>query len=40
MTHLYGFDGSEAPANTLGIALSARDHAYERMKTCGLKARR
>lgn len=40
MTHLYGFDGSEAPANTLGIALSVRDHAYERMKACGLKARR
>jgi hypothetical protein len=40
MTHLYGFDGSEAPANTLGVALSVRDHAYERMKACGLEARR
>jgi hypothetical protein len=39
MTNLYGFDGSEAPANTLGVTASVRDHAYERMKECGLKAR-
>jgi hypothetical protein len=40
MTHLYGFDGSEAPANTLGITAAVRAEAYERMKACGLKARR
>lgn len=39
MTNLYGFDGSEAPANTLGVTAAVRDHAYERMKACGLKAR-
>lgn len=40
MTTLYGFDGSEAPANTLGVTAAVRDHAYDRMKACGLKARR
>lgn len=40
MTHLYGFDGSEAPANTLGITNAMRGYAYDRMKACGLKARR
>jgi len=40
MTHLYGFDGSEAPANTLGITTPMRGYAYDRMKSCGLKARR
>ena len=40
MTHLYGFDGSPAPANTLGITPSVRADAYERMKSCGLRARR
>lgn len=40
MTHLYGFDGSEAPANTLGITTAVRGYAFERMKACGLKARR
>ncbi len=39
MTNLYGFDGSEAPANTLGVTAAVRDHTYARMKTCGLKAR-
>lgn len=39
MTHLYGFDGSEAPANTLGITYGQRGEAYQRMKECGLKAR-
>ncbi|MCH2187897.1 PEGA domain-containing protein [Myxococcota bacterium] len=40
MTHLYGFDGSEAPANTLGIAPAVRSYAYDRMKSCGLRARK
>ena len=40
MTHLYGFDGSEAPNNTLGITRKVRGYAYDRMKECGLKARR
>jgi hypothetical protein len=40
MTHLYGFDGSDAPANTLGITKEMRGYAYDRMKQCGLKTRR
>lgn len=40
MTHLYGFDGSEAPANTLGVTNAMRGYAYDRMKACGLEARR
>ncbi|MAJ59558.1 MAG: hypothetical protein CBC48_06025 [bacterium TMED88] len=40
MTHLYGFDGSDAPANTLGIAPTVRSYAYDRMKGCGLRARK
>ncbi|MDG2049697.1 MAG: PEGA domain-containing protein [Myxococcota bacterium] len=40
MTHLYGFDGSDAPANTLGIAPAVRSYAYDRMKNCGLRARK
>ena len=40
MTHLYGFDGSDAPANTLGIAPAVRSYAYDRMKSCGLRARK
>jgi hypothetical protein len=39
MTHLYGFDGSSAPANTLGITHAMRGYAYDRMKQCGLRAR-
>lgn len=38
MTRLYGFDGSDAPANTLGITEGMRPYAYDRMKSCGLKA--
>jgi hypothetical protein len=38
MTRLYGFDGSDAPANTLGVTESMRPYAYDRMKSCGLKA--
>jgi hypothetical protein len=37
MIHLYGFDGSDAPANTLGITPSMRGYAYDRMKGCGLR---
>ncbi len=40
MTHLYGFDGSDAPANTLGVTPGMRGYAYDRMKGCGLKTRR
>jgi hypothetical protein len=39
MTHLYGFDGSDAPANTLGVTFGMRGYAYDRMKGCGLKVR-
>jgi hypothetical protein len=39
MSHLYGFDGSSAPANTLGITPAMRGYAYDRMKQCGLKTR-
>jgi hypothetical protein len=39
MTHLYGFDGSDAPANTLGVTPGMRGYAYDRMKGCGLKTR-
>jgi hypothetical protein len=38
MTRLYGFDGSKAPANTLGVTEAMRPYAYERMRSCGLKA--
>ncbi len=37
MTRLYGFDGSEAPANTLGVTHEMRGYAYDRMTGCGLK---
>ena len=37
MTRLYGFDGSEAPANTLGITRGMGSYAYSRMKQCGLR---
>jgi hypothetical protein len=37
MTRLYGFDGSTAPANTLGITSGMGSFAYDRMKQCGLK---
>ncbi len=37
MTRLYGFDGSDAPANTLGITQAMRPTAYERMRDCGLQ---
>ena len=40
MTHLYGFDGSPAPANTLGITHEMRGYAYDRMTQCGLRSRR
>jgi len=40
MIHLYGFDGSDAPANTLGMTPGMRGYAYDRMKGCGLKTRR
>ena len=40
MTHLYGFDGSDAPVNTLGVTPGMRGYAYDRMKGCGLKTRR
>ncbi len=40
MTRLYGFDGSTAPANTLGITHDMRSHAYDRMKHCGLSVAR
>ena len=40
MIHLYGFDGSVAPTNTLGVTSSMRGYAYERMKACGLRTRR
>ncbi|MEE3328132.1 MAG: PEGA domain-containing protein [Myxococcota bacterium] len=39
MTHMYGFDGTDAPANTLGITYGLRGEAYQRMKDCGLKGR-
>jgi len=39
MVHLYGFDGSDAPANTLGITPAMRAYAYDRMKDCGLRTR-
>jgi len=39
MTHLYGFDGSEAPANTLGVTYNMRGYAYDRMKQCGLQTK-
>lgn len=39
MVHLYGFDGSDAPANTLGITPAMRSYAYDRMKSCGLRTR-
>ena len=39
MTHMYGFDGSDAPSNTLGITYGLRGEAYQRMKDCGLKGR-
>ncbi len=39
MTHLYGFDGSDAPANTLGVTPGIRSYAFDRMKACGLKTR-
>jgi hypothetical protein len=39
MIHLYGFDGSAAPANTLGVTSNMRGYAFERMKACGLKTR-
>jgi hypothetical protein len=38
MTRLYGFDGSKAPANTLGVTEAMRPYAYDRMRSCGLKA--
>jgi len=37
MARLYGFDGSKAPANTLGISEPMRGYAYARMEQCGLK---
>jgi hypothetical protein len=37
MTRLYGFDGSDAPTNTLGVTRSMASYAYDRMKRCGLK---
>ncbi|MCS5638555.1 MAG: PEGA domain-containing protein [Myxococcota bacterium] len=40
MIRLYGFDGSAAPTNTLGVTSSMRGYAFERMKACGLKTRR
>lgn len=40
MSHLYGFDGSRAPANTLGITQAMRGYAFDRMKTCGLRVNR
>jgi len=40
MIHLYGFDGSAAPANTLGVTSAMRGYAYDRMKDCGLRTRR
>lgn len=40
MIHLYGFDGSGAPANTLGVTRSMRGYAYDRMKGCGLRTQR
>ena len=39
MTHMYGFDGTDAPANTLGVTYGLRGEAYQRMKDCGLKGR-
>jgi hypothetical protein len=39
MVHLYGFDGSDAPANTLGVTPAMRSYAYDRMKACGLRTR-
>jgi len=38
MTRLYGFDGSNAPAHTLGVTEGMRGYAYDRMKQCGLEA--
>ena len=38
MTRLYGFDGSEAPSNTLGVTRAMRGYAYDRMTQCGLRA--
>jgi hypothetical protein len=37
MARLYGFDGSKAPANTLGVSAPMRSYAYARMEQCGLK---
>jgi hypothetical protein len=37
MTRLYGFDGSDAPANTLGITRGMGSYAYNRMRRCGLR---
>ena len=39
MTHMYGFDGTDAPSNTLGVTYGLRGEAYQRMKDCGLKGR-
>jgi hypothetical protein len=39
MTHMYGFDGTDAPANTLGVTYGLRGEAYQRMKDCGLRGR-
>jgi len=37
MTRLYGFDGSEAPPNTLGVTRGMGSYAYDRMRRCGLR---
>ena len=37
MARLYGFDGSKAPANTLGVSAPMRSYAYARLEECGLK---
>jgi hypothetical protein len=37
MTRLYGFDGSDAPTNTLGVTYPMRGYAYDAMTQCGLK---